>query len=89
MTPSILDIFSNAYSLSNSACWLIRSKNEDWRPEEPPPLSNPPALYDEGSTFAHLLELFEDFEGLDDDEVKKYIDDFVDEYKQLMKESII
>ena len=55
---------------------LIRSKNEDWRPEEPPPLSNPPAIYDEGSTFEHLLELFEDFKDLDDDEVKKYIDDW-------------
>ena len=55
---------------------LIRSKNEDWRPNEQPPLFNPPALYDEGSTFEHLLELFTDLKDLDDDEVKKYIDDW-------------
>ena len=54
---------------------LIRSKNDN-KTYAPPYESNPPKLYDEGSTFEHLLELFEDFKDLDDDEVKKYIEDW-------------
>jgi 2,3,4,5-tetrahydropyridine-2-carboxylate N-succinyltransferase len=54
---------------------VIRSKKEDWS-GVPIALTNPPALYDEGSTFQHLSELFNTLKDLNDNEVKNYINNW-------------